>query len=227
MLLQIHRYTEEQIEHRKSLQSKVLSEARRLEEASKHVAQEANQRLASQKHSAHPKVVNANESGEDADHESVSSDSRDDDSDQTETRWNISSIRTPFKHTPADDLESMFYIFYYFITLYDGPCAHRRETYKGNILDSQVWAELPRRYNSLQENIMSKSHLSKNEVLSYDTKEQVTSYFHSFTPILEKLQQALYSVRVSGAAVSHDAFIKLLQDGYNDEAVIAEYVVGD
>jgi len=172
-------------------------------------------------------VVNANESGKDADHESVSCDSGDDDSDQTETRWNISSIRAPFKHMPVDDLESMFYIFYYFIMLYNGPCAHHRETYKGNILDSQVWAELPRQYNSLRENIMSKSHLSKNEVLSYDAKEQVTLYFHSFTPILEKLQQALYSVRVSGAAMSHDAFIKPLQDRYNGEAVIAEYIVGD
>ena len=227
MLLQIHHYTEEQIEHCKSLQSKVLSGARQLEEASKHVAREANQHLASQKHSAHPKVVNANESGEDADHASVSSDSGDDDSDQTETHWNISSICAPFKHTPVDDLKSMFYIFYYFITLYDGPCARCRETYKGNVLDLQVWAELPRQYNSLWENIMSKSHLSKNKVLSYDAKEQVTSYFHSFTPILEKLQQALYSVQVSGTAVLHDAFIKLLQDRYNDEAVIAEYVVGD
>lgn len=93
--------------------------------------------------------MSSNVSGEDADEESAPDDDRYD----TSTRnLDLPTIRAPFTHTPSDDLESLFFIFYYLVSQYDGPRSQKREDARNEVIHVNIWLDLPNNFSQLDAN---------------------------------------------------------------------------
>jgi len=123
----------------------------------------------------------------------------------------VPSGSTPkITYRPADDLESLFYIFLEFTTVYDGP--------GGEISDKGVHPENARRWRKAfvtmdQDGLGTSGTLKREFILVGDNNYKPTPYFQACYPILEEWRKAIASTIDNDEGISHERLRKIIQQG--------------
>jgi len=113
-------------------------------------------------------------------------------------------------YRPADDLESLFYIFLEFTTVYDGP--------GGEISDKGVHPANARRWRKAfvtmdQDGLGTSGILKEHFIVSGDDNYKPTPYFQACYPILEEWRKAIASTIANDEGISHKQLRKIIQQG--------------
>ena len=112
------------------------------------------------------------------------------------------------RHTYADDIESLFYVFIWILVLYDGPLGHEREGVGHENTLLSFWSE--KAYKDLETAKFAKFTFLVSKRSNLDA--QIAPYFADLLPLAESWRVLLGEYVHKEAAVPFDEVIKIFDD---------------